>query len=230
MSAVRTRIEDMYKKWIWGDKIEDEARLIFQQIEQCKSDPASPNENIFILISRIIPQKNRICFTVALLVEAKQEMIILPNDDLDWTCWLTIYDCSILQELRHSYYPLGGQLFHQLDDGIGPDAVKLILNAFAIFGGEILLSNLKRRILRRCRREENFDTPRDEYMAVLDKLQARELQVDKKWYKFLGRMLSWETPGPDFFLAAWGDSDISDDDPTEPEDEGMELRTPRAIT
>ena len=225
-TAIQTVIKDMYNNWSRGIHIYHYVPFLLKQLLKCKSDPVPPEENLFILVSQIVPQKNQTCFTVALFKNLGRAIIFFGRDyKNDWESWLLVYKMSTLRPLREQF-KITNVLQAHFYDQIGPDGVKLVLDAFVLFAGNLILSRLKTTILLRCHHAGNYTLPRHQFMVILDKLQARKLQVDQKWYRFLGRMLAWKTTR-DLFLPTASDFEISDDDSTDSENEAVDESSQR---
>jgi hypothetical protein len=193
--AVQILIEKMYKRWSWGNEIRDDIDSILKHLSATGlSDPLCAEKNPFILISQTIAPRDQVRFTAAILAEVHKEYWIfnLQGKNMTWTAWLCVHQISTLRQLL-MIADLPDALEFYLDDRIGPDAVKLALDASTMFAGGLALSDLKHTILQHTSSSSvDYVKPRFDYMTILNLLQARKLQVDQKWTRFLGRMLVWE--------------------------------------
>ncbi|KAE9366891.1 hypothetical protein N431DRAFT_487364 [Stipitochalara longipes BDJ] len=225
--ALRTLIEDVYKRWSWGTETRDDVNGLLKKLEMWMSNSLSPEENVFILISRIIPPRDQVCFAAAILAEIDRnlaeinENIFALDGEWNWASWLTIYGSSSLQELKmHLNLPIVLEFY--LDDGIGLNAVVLILDAFVAFAGKLVLPALQGKIRRRHSDGKVYHKYGRDYMMILNKFHTRGLKVDQNWYEFLGEMLSWEAIDPALLQPSEEESDESCYDSTESEDETVD--------
>jgi hypothetical protein len=225
---LQTLLENVYKRWSWEKDIKGDVVDLLEHIEtNCSSGPLCYAENIFILISasRIVPRRDKVCFTAAILTELDRLYNIFPPErEMDWDTWLIIHNSSNLRKLQEIVdLPFTLRLY--LDDRIRPEAVELILDAFVVLAGERTLFNTKGKILQYyAMRGDVHDTGhagiqfchfRQVYIIILNKLRARNLEVDQRWYAFLGRMLSWKATGELVFESSEEESGDSGDDSTE---------------
>jgi hypothetical protein len=226
--ALNALLHRLHTKWGWEEDIGGDVHDLLEVIEtHGTSGPLSPSENIFILISMTIPKGDQVSFTAAVLAEIDKSFSLFPPErPMDWDPWLVIHDSSNLETLQETVdLPLPLKLY--LDDGIPPQAVKLVLNAFVVLAAERTLSNVKEQILRHrllrprpgAARTGYFATCRQIYHDILGKLHTRKLKVGYRWYSFIGRVFSWETYGDELFVSSEEESNDSGDDSAYSEDE-----------
>ena len=225
---VKTLLENVYKRWSWEEDIEGDVVDLLEHIEtHCSSGPLCYAENIFILISAslIVPRRDKVCFTAAILTELDRLYTIFPPwRVMEWDTWLIIHNLCNLRKLQE-IVDLPSTLEPYLDDRIRPEAVELILNAFVVLAGERTLFNTKGKILQYyAMRGDVHDTGHTEiqfchfrrvYIIILNKLRARNLEVDQGWYAFLARMLSWKATDELVLLSSKEESGNSGEDSTE---------------
>jgi hypothetical protein len=108
-----------------------------------------------------------------------------------WDTWTIVHASSSLESLKKAIY-LPSPLRFYVDDSVGPDVVKLIIDASVGFVGEHLLWKLKTSIKRRHAKGLIYDIYIQDYKAVLDALYRRKVNVRQDLFAFLGRLLVWE--------------------------------------
>jgi hypothetical protein len=231
---VKTLLGNVYKRWSWEEDIEGDVVKLLDHIENhCSSGPLCYAENIFILISAslIVPTRDKVCFTAAILLEIDREYDYFPSVlEKDWDAWLIVHSSSDLRKLQETVdlpFPLNSYL----DDRIRPEAVELILNAFLVLAGERILVEAITKIQtyypyptrggvhETGHAEVQFNHFRQVYIDILDKLHALNLKVDQQFYAFLGELLALEATDELVFEGSEEESGNSGDDSTESDNE-----------
>jgi hypothetical protein len=231
---VKTLLEDAYKRWSWEEDIEGDVVDLLEHIKtHCSSGPLCDAENIFILISAspIIPWRDKVCFTAAILAKIDRLHSSIFSEsvrEMDWDAWLIVHNLSNLRKLQE-IVDLPFTLKPYLDDRIRPEVVKLILNAFVLLAGERTLFNTIPKDIRYYTMggdvyvtgqvEVQFNHFRPVYIKILDKLHARNLKVDQRFYAYLGLMLSGRANDEFVFESSEEESGDSGDDSTESDNE-----------
>jgi hypothetical protein len=228
---VKTLLGDVYKRWSWEEDIEGDVVKLLDHIENhCSSGPLCYAENIFILISTplIVPPRDKVCFTTAILLEIDRLYDYFPSvREKDWDTWLIVHSSSDLRKLQETVdlpFPLNSYL----DDRLRPEAVELILNAFLVLAGERILVKTMTKIRHGIMGGEVHETGHAEvqlnhfrqvYIDILDKLHALNLKVDQQFYAYLGELLAHEATDELVFESSEEDSGDSGDDSTESDNE-----------
>jgi hypothetical protein len=196
-------------------------------------NPVSPEENIFILISRIIPRNDQVPLTSAILSTIDELCNILPTGGVAlgcmdlWDIWTTVHTSSNLGSLK-DVLKLRYELQFYLDDRLEPNVVKLIQDASVVFVGERTLFKLKAAIKRRHASGLVYDWYLQDYKAILDTLFRRKIKVNQDLFAFLGRLLVWEGNDGDGDGDGDGDEDeraffeTSDEESDESENDSVE--------
>jgi hypothetical protein len=199
-NTLQTLLKDIHNKWVWGDDITGNLERLMDHLANLvmscvMPNPSSPEENIFILISRTIPLNDQVSLTSAILSKIDEICDLLPAGggvDWDhWDTWTIVHTSSTLKSLKEAIslpYPI--TLY--ADDRIGTNVIKLIMDASVRFVGEQILSKLKSLIKRRHGKCFIYDIYLQDYKAVLDALYRRKINVRQDLFAFLGRLLVWE--------------------------------------
>ena len=226
---VKTLLGNVYKRWSWEEDIEADVVKLLDHIENhCSSGPLCYAENIFILISAtlIVPARDKVCFTTAILLEIDRLYDYFPSvREKDWDAWLIVHSSCDLRKLQENVdlpFPLNSYL----DDRLRPEAVELILNAFLVLAGERILVKTITKIRyhtmggdvhKTGHAEVQLNHFRQVYIDILDKLHALNLKVDQQFYAYLGELLAHEATDELVFETSeeesgWAGGDFAESD------------------
>jgi hypothetical protein len=191
-------LKGMYEIWAIGHDIRKHVYYVLRYLKSLSiSNPLSPEENVFILISQNISTNNRVRFTLDVLKAITHSWPQPPMDwsGHDWQTWVSVRDSSTLESLTETVakeFDLPNEIKLSLDDRMQPIVVKLILDAFTGLVGEHVLLGLKACIKGRHASGVPYKLPLYTYKCILDRLRHRKIKVNQNLFAFLGRLLVWE--------------------------------------
>lgn len=190
-------LKDVYENWVIGHDIGKNMYCLLTHLKSLSiSNPLSPEENVFILISQTIPSNNQVSFTLDVLKASTVSwcQLAIKGSAPHWYTWVAVRDSSTLKSLTETLakeFDLPYEITSSLDDRMEPVVVKLILDAFVGLFGEHELWDLKAYIKKCHASGWPYILPRHDYMSILDNLHRREIKVNQDLFAFLGRLLAW---------------------------------------
>jgi hypothetical protein len=219
-------LKDAYGNWVIGHDIHKNVNCLLIHLKSLKiSNPLSPGENVFILISQTIPPNNQISFTLDVLKPITRSW---PRQMLNkaqfWDTWTAVRDSSTLKSLMEivtKEYDLPYEIRLSLDDRMQPVVVKLILDAFAGLFGEYVLWDLKAYIKTRHASSLPYTWTLQIYKSILDRLHRRKIKVNQDLFAFLGCLLGWEGTGENKDEEGRSFFETSDDESNDSESESL---------